>query len=224
MDSLENGPRQTSSVLDVVAQVVNAIRDGQLAPGQRLVETEFAKRLGVARTTIREDFQRLEVDGLLSQERHRGFLVRVIDRSELRQIYEAKGALDGLAARLAAPKFAHDSRKLEELYQGLEDARARHSMKDFTGLNHEFHDLVRRTSENSVIYRMLGTLEQSAYHYQFRLLIDNAQVFLSQDDHARIFQALKNGDADGAEREAREHAYSSLTQLLQLPDTLFGAP
>jgi len=210
-------------VLDVVAQVVAAIRDGQLAPGQRLVETEFAKRLGVARTTIREAFQRLEAEGLLSQERHRGFLVRVINRAELRHIYEAKGALDGLAARLAAPRFKQNSRELDELHQGLEEAHARLSMKDFTRLNHEFHDLIRRTSENSVIYRMLSTLEQSAYHYQFRLLIDNSQVFSSQEDHTRIYKALKKGDADGAEREARAHAHSSLNQLMQLPDMLFGA-
>src|SRR5579859_3949017 len=96
--------RETGSpVLAVAAQLVAAIRDGELAPGQRLVETEFAKRLGVERTTMREALQRLEAQGLLSQERHRGFLVRAIDRRELRENYEARAALDGLASRLAAP-------------------------------------------------------------------------------------------------------------------------
>jgi DNA-binding GntR family transcriptional regulator len=213
-----------SPVLHVAAQLVAAIRDGELAPGQRLVETEFAKRLGVARTTVREAFQRLEAQGLLSLERHRGFLVRAINRRELREIYEARGALDGLAARLAAPKFKQDSRQLEALHGALEEARTANSMRDFTRLNRAFHELIRSTAGNHLIARMLVTLEQSAYHYQFRLLVDGRQVFETQDDHTKIYLALRQGDADIAEREARSHAQRSLEQLMQLPDTLFSAP
>lgn len=212
-----------SSVLDVVAQLVAAVRNGQLAPGQRLVETDYAKRLGVARTTIREAFQRLEVEGLLSQERNRGFQIRVLDRQALQEIYQAKGALDALAARLAAPHVAADHRGLDEIQAGLEAARSRGNMRDFTRLNQEFHDLIRLMSGNALIGRMLATLERSAYHYQFRLLIDTERVFATQDDHGRIHAALVAGDGAGAGLAAAEHVHNTLDHLMQLPDSFFGA-
>jgi DNA-binding GntR family transcriptional regulator len=222
MAAVEDVRHSGSSVLDVGAQLVAAIRDGQLAPGQRLVETEFARRFGVARTTIREAFQRLEVEGLLSQERHRGFTIRTLDRQELREAYEARAVLDGLAARLSAPHFKADSAELDRIHADLEAARLARDMKEFTLQNRAFHELIRQVSGNALVGRMLGRLEQSVYHYQFRLLVENAQVFTSQDDHVRIYEALKAGDGEAAEREARAHAMHSLDQLMELPDGMFG--
>ncbi len=213
----------SSSVHDVAAQVMAAVRNGQLAPGQRLVETEYARRLGVARTTVREAFQRLEVQGLLSQERNRGFQVRVLDRKALQEIYEAKAALDGLAAQLAAPHIAADHRALDEIQAGLQAACARSNMRDFTRLNQEFHDLIRRVSGNALIGRMLTTLEQSAYHYQFRLLIDTERVFATQGDHDRIHAALAAGHGEAAGQAAAAHVLHTLDHLMQLPDSFFGA-
>jgi DNA-binding GntR family transcriptional regulator len=222
-DSRSTDPRSpTSSVHDVVEALVAAIRTGRLAPGQRLGEIDFAKRLGVARTTIREAFQRLEVEGLLSQERHRGFMVRVINRKELQDIYEARAALDGLAARLAAPRVKQDGRELDRIYQELEQSHDASDMKNFTRLNGEFHEGIRRISGNDLIARMLQRLEQSVYHYQFRLLIDSSLVFQTQDDHRKIYQALKAGDGPSAELHVRDHSMNSLNQLLQLPDKMFG--
>jgi DNA-binding GntR family transcriptional regulator len=223
MTGLAEVGRSTSSVHDVVALIIAAVREGQLAPGQRLVELDFAKRFGVARTTIREAFQRLEVEGLLSQERHRGFTVRVIDRKELQEIYEARAALDGLAARLSAPHFRQDSGELDRIFQELEHAHELSDMRNFTRLNREFHELIRFVAGNDLIVRILRTLGQSVYHYQFRLLIDNTQVFLTQEDHRKIYQALKAGDSAAAERLVQEHAMNSLNQLLKLPDTMFGS-
>jgi DNA-binding GntR family transcriptional regulator len=185
------------------------------------VETEFAKRLGVARTTVREAVQRLEAQGLLSLERHRGFLVRTVNRGELREIYQARGALDGLAARLATPHFQRDGRPLQEIYDGMTAACEARDMQEFTRLNRAFHGLIRRTSGNHLIARMLDQLEQSAYHYQFRLLVDGRQVFQTQEDHTKIYQALVTGDAAAAERESIAHAERALEQLMQLPDRLF---
>jgi DNA-binding GntR family transcriptional regulator len=221
-EEVAEGIQETGSpVLTVAAQLVAAIRDGELAPGQRLVETEFAKRLGVARTTMREALQRLEAQGLLSLERHRGFLVRAIDRRELRENYEARAALDGLASRLAAPAFRQDSRELKAIYDGLEAACVARNMQEFTRLNRAFHKLIRDTGGNQLVTGMLEKLEQSIYHYQFRLLVDGQQVFQTQEDHSKIYQALAAGDADAAEMETRAHAMRSLEQLMQLPDRLF---
>jgi DNA-binding GntR family transcriptional regulator len=216
---LENRP---SPVLDVVAQVVDAVRDGQLAPGQRLIEADFAKRLGVARSTVREAFQRLEVEGLLAVERHRGFSIRALTRAEVRDIYEVREALDGLAARLSAPRFKNHPRELTDLHEKLKRAREEVNLHDFTRSNREFHQLIRLRSGNDLVCKTLNLLERSVYHYQYRLLVHGRATLDSQDEHVQIYDALRVGDGEAAEHVMRAHVRSSLAALTNLPDTVFA--
>ena len=215
---------QGSPVLSVVAYIIDAVREGRLSPGQRLVETDFAKKLDVARGTVREAFQRLEAEGLLSLERHRGFLVRTLTRQRLREIYEVRAALDGLAARLAAPCFKGGDPELAAVIATLESARGRRDVRSFTQANQAFHELIRRRSGNELILKLLSGLEHSVYNYQFRLLIESDAVFDTQDDHLEIAHALGRGDSEAAEAAARRHAEHSLEELLKLPDLLFESP
>jgi DNA-binding GntR family transcriptional regulator len=213
---------ELSPVLEVAAQVVAAIRDGQLAPGQRLIETDFAKRLGVARTTVREAFQRLEAEGLLAIERHRGFLVRTLTRAKVREIYQVREVLEGLAARLAAPHFKADGAQLRDVVSRLDDARAQSNIQNFTRGNRDFHNLIRTRSGNELVQKTLATLEHSVYHYQYRLLVQSAAVFDGQDEHIAISNALFAGNGTAAELAMKKHIRHSLDELLQLPDTFFG--
>lgn len=212
---------QRSPVLAVVDQIVEAIREGQLAPGQRLVEADFAKTLGVARSTVREAFQRLEVEGLLSQERHRGFLVKILTRDHLREIYQIRETLDGLAARLATPEIQRDCTELQQHAEALEKASAEGNLRDFTQHNRAFHDLIRRKSGNALLFATLRSLDRSVYYFQFRLLVEHARVFETQHEHREIFEALRSGNADAAEEASRRHVRHALAELLQLPDRRF---
>jgi DNA-binding GntR family transcriptional regulator len=219
-----DAPDQGSPVLSVVAYIVEAVREGRLSAGQRLIETDFAKKLDVARGTVREAFQRLEAEGLLSLERHRGFLVRTLTRQRLREIYQVRAALDGLAARLAAPHFKGGDPELAAVIATLESARDRRDVRTFTQANQAFHDLIRRRSGNELVLKLVSGLEHSVYNYQFRLLIESDAVFDTQDDHLEIVHALERGDGEAAEAAARRHAERSLEELLKLPDPLFGNP
>ena len=220
MDALDT-PVALSPVLDVADQIEGAIRDGRLALGQRLVEADWAKRLGVARTTVREAFQRLEVEGLLCSERHRGYMVRSLTRAEVRSICEVRQALDSLASRLAAPAFHADSAELDWVMERLETARARADLTSFSELNREFHGLIRRRSGNTVITRMLNSLQKSVYHYQYRLLVQGNAVFDSQEDHREIYRALRAGDGDAAALAMSRHVERSLDAYMALPDSAF---
>src|SRR5271154_6604206 len=79
-----------------------AIVNGELLPGERLVEEDLSARLGLGRAAVRMALVRLEHDGLVQRERHRGATVRRVSESEAVEILEARAALEGLAARHAA--------------------------------------------------------------------------------------------------------------------------
>src|ERR1700727_1190216 len=73
------------------------IIEGRLHPNERLVEAELAERLGVGRTAVRTALARLEHEGLVELERHRGARVRVVSVPEAIEILQARAALEGLA-------------------------------------------------------------------------------------------------------------------------------
>jgi DNA-binding GntR family transcriptional regulator len=215
----------TKSAVETVADdILDLMRQGQIAPGQRLVEADIAARFDVARTTVREALQRLEAKGFLSQERHRGFIVRPLSRARLREIYDVRAALDAMAAQHAAPAIARDPAALDALdtlIAAMDSARAAGDMAAFTQLNARFHHLIRERADNRTLVTILEQLDQSVYHMQFRLLVERAGVFASQDDHQRLYGALRLGDGDTAAREAADHAHRALAELLKLPDVLF---
>ena len=95
------GNRQTEAD-DAYATLRSIIRSGELGPGERLVEIDLADRLALGRAAIRTALARLEQDGLVERAPYRGARVRVIGEAEAVEILEARGALEGVAARHAA--------------------------------------------------------------------------------------------------------------------------
>lgn len=211
-----------SSVETVVAGIIAGIRQGNLSPGQRLIETDLASKFGVSRPTVREALQRLEVQGLVSQERHRGFLVRTLTQGRLEEMYQLRGALEALAAKLAAPQISANPAALEEVLLRLDKAEAAADLKGFTEANRDFHDLIRSAAGNRMVADILERLDLSVYHLQFRLLIERPGVFSTNADHHRIFDALKAGDGERAGAESVRHVEHSLAELLKLPADYFS--
>ena len=81
--------------------ILSAIEDGTYRPGDRLVESELAERLGVSRTPVREALQRLETQAMLTRD-GRSLIVASLDHNQLAELYAVRTELEGLAARLAA--------------------------------------------------------------------------------------------------------------------------
>jgi DNA-binding GntR family transcriptional regulator len=117
-----------------------AIVTGRLQPNERLVESDLARSLGVSRTLIRAALVRLEHEGLVEHERHRGARVRLVSESEAVEILETRAVLEGLAARLAAERATPDD--IEDLKGILADMQRLREADDLLGvsdLNAQLH-------------------------------------------------------------------------------------
>ena len=86
---------------DAYSLILDAIDIGVYKPGDRLVESDLAERLGVSRTPIREALQRLETQSLLERD-GRSLIVATLDHNQMAELYVVRRELEGLAARLAA--------------------------------------------------------------------------------------------------------------------------
>ena len=86
----------------VYARILEAIIDRSLPPGHRIRQNELAEKLGVSRQPVSHALHLLHRQGLVAESGRRGFEVTRLDPERIRQLYEVRGAIDALAARLAA--------------------------------------------------------------------------------------------------------------------------
>src|ERR1700722_3194825 len=108
----------------VYARILEAIIDRSLLPGQRVTQNELAERLGVSRQPVSHALHLLHRQGLITKSGRRGFEVTQLDPERIRQLYEVRGAIDALAAKLAAERAESDSAGRAQLEKALHAGRA----------------------------------------------------------------------------------------------------
>ncbi len=187
----------------------DAIREGRLAPGQRLVVADLTSMLGVSNGPVREAIRRLTGEGLVEIVPHRGAAVRVFDSADLREIFDIREVLEGLAARLAAERTGAAGRdpELAAMVVGmraiLEDGPA------YIAHNRAFHKLIYALAGNARLSEQAGQLTLPLYRWQFHTLMDPAYARVSASEHEEIAAAILAGDGARAERAMRNHVDSS---------------
>jgi len=202
---------------DVAAWVRERIRRGRLVPGQRLVEADLVEATGSSRGKVREALRRLESEGLVTIEEFRGATVKRLGPDEVRQIYEARMALEGLAASECARRADAALRaRLTALQRELDIGERAADHDRFAKLNGEWHGLIVAGSGNEYIAQFLTRLTVPVYRLVFATFYTAERIAAANADHRRITAAIVAGRAVDAERAMREHIANGLAALLEL--------
>ncbi len=134
----------------------DGIRRSRFVPGQRLVEADITQATGASRSKVREALQRLESEGLVLIEEFKGASVRRVTLEEVRQIYRARIALEGISARDFAERASPGQRaQLAGLMAELESAVAEAAHDRFNRLNADWHGLIIEGSGNELVAGIL---------------------------------------------------------------------
>jgi DNA-binding GntR family transcriptional regulator len=190
------------------------IVSGRLQPNERLVESDLARSMGVSRTIIRAALVRLEHEGLVEHERHRGARVRLVSQDEAVEILDARAVLEGLAARLAAQRAAAE--EVEDLKTILADMQRLREADDLLAVSDENAKLHRRLldiSGHETAARLIGTLNSQMVRFQYRTILLPGRSERSFAEHAEIIAAVAAGDGDRAEAAMRIHLSSVANAL-----------
>lgn len=191
-----------------------ALLDGDMVPGQRLVEPELAERFGVSRSALRAALIDLAADGLVERVPNRGARVRVVPIEEAVAITECRMVLDGLcAAKAAALATDEQVAALTELGTAMRQAVAGGEPLKYSALNSELHRSVREISGQYVATRLLERLHAQIVRHQFRLSLRPGRPQTSLPEHLAIIDAIAAGDPDAAEAAARTHLRSVIDAL-----------
>ena len=183
-----------------------AIVTGRFQPSERLIESDLARELGVGRSAVRTALARLEHEGLVEHERHRGARVRLVGAREAVEILETRAVLEGLAARAAAVQATPED--VEDLEQILAEMRRRLDAGDLLGASDQnavLHGRILAISGHATAARLIATLKSQLVRFQYRTILLPGRSEHSFGEHEAIVQAIAGHDPDAAERAMRTH-------------------
>jgi DNA-binding GntR family transcriptional regulator len=196
-----------------------SIYRGRLRPGQRIVERELARRLGVSRIPLRESLVRLESEGLVRTVPYSATFVEELSPADMLEIYSLRRELEPLATRLAAVRAdAALVEKLKRLCEQMTRDTASGNMAQLDRTDYRFHHAIVAGSGHK---RLLRSYE-SAHIRIVGPQVDYANVLALPSDttakeHLMLVERIEQRDADGAERLAREQvtrSYQAIEKIL----------
>jgi DNA-binding GntR family transcriptional regulator len=190
------------------------IRRGQFAPEQRLVEVDIIRKTGGSRLKVREAFQRLAAEGLVEIEPFKGASVRSTSLEEVRQIYQARAALEGVTAADFAVLASDEQREeLQRLQAELELCVENRTPERFGRLNAQWHQLLVEGAGGTLIGELLQRLNVPIHRLLFDSFYDADRLRTANEDHRRILQAILARDGPAAEQAMREHVQAGYRML-----------
>lgn len=191
---------------DLVDQVyrtlLDAISTGAMAPGSRVTQEDIATRLGVSRQPVLQALRELKKDGFVVDAKGRGVLVTPLDPDWMRKMYQVRGALDALAARLAAQRCAVIPERL--IAQGRKAALGR-DVQTMIDADVAFHHAIYEASQNPLIAQTAGHHWQHVRRVMGAVLQESGQRDTVWDEHAAIAKAIAAGDVAQAETLVAGH-------------------
>ncbi len=202
------------------------ILTGTLAVGDRVSEVALARDLGVSRTPVREAMAELVEQGLLERMPTGGCMVRSLTRADVVDGIELRGTIEGLACRLAAERGVPEMRLtacdaiLAKIDGALGPGSEHTDFESYMQLNARFHQALGGLSDSAVVLKELDRVTAmpmagpSAF-LQGQALIPQTlrSLFVAQDHHRAIVEAIRHREGARAEALAREHARLALRNL-----------
>jgi DNA-binding GntR family transcriptional regulator len=199
---------------DAYQLILDAIDQGQYRPGDPLVEKDLADRFGVSRTPVREALQRLETQSLLTRD-GRSLVVAALDHTQLAELYVVRGALEGLAARLAARHATPE--EVRVLQDMLEADRALESdPQALARANRRFHRQIHLASHNRFLIQQLDLVHRSMALLATTSIAARGRSRDTLVEHAAIVAAIAAGNGDAADAALRDHISRAFVTRLRL--------
>jgi len=207
-------PRLVELVAD---EVRRRIVDGTWLQGHRLVELQVATELGVSRNPVREAFRSLQAEGFLEMEPRRGTRVAVLSAEEAGHLFDVRGALEELAAGLAARRRDPDDiAELREIVRRGQAATDEDRLVDLPPMNTLYHQVLCRASGNPQLIAVMRPLRDRIQWVYAARVRDRAPA--SWVEHGAIVEAVADGDEALARSRAATHIASAKAAFLALTD------
>ena len=212
--------RGASQTVKALLSMRELLLTGELAAGQRVSEIWAVDHLGVSRTPVRAALARLEEEGFLEALPGGGYAVKTFTEQDAFDAIEIRGALEGLAARLAAERGADPARlaAMDEIIDQIDAVLSKRTMSaddfaTYTGLNERLHQALAEACGGSLLARQIERAQALPFAHPSGFVKAQSQhgdartiFILAQDHHRSVVDAIRRREGARAEALMREHA------------------
>lgn len=189
---------------------------GEYPPGSRINVKKISETFGTSRIPIRDVVNRLSGEGLIQKGSNNRFVVTPLTESDIRETYELRGILEGYLAKQATANFREeDLGFLEENLKQQE--RERNNIEKYIQLNTEFHEYFFKATQNNKFIHILKRLKDYQYRFDRINWITHGSFFvnLTLEQHREIFDSVKKGNGEFAERLIKLHMNTGVEFLVK---------
>jgi len=200
----------------VIDQIINAIAQGNLKPGERIVEVELAKKLGISRGPVREALSTLVQDGILENLPYKGTFVVELNRKEIRDVFTLRALLEEFAVRRIMERDREETaRNLWNVYFELTERVKSRQLNKIAEVDMKFHETLVLAADHHHLYRAWTPLKYRVLLY-FILTIEKRYETFDEflELHAELVRAIESGDTERAVREINRHIIQAGENLL----------
>jgi DNA-binding GntR family transcriptional regulator len=194
----------------------NAILQGFMVPGQRLIDADLVEMFGVSRASVRSAIDDLVVEGLVERIHNRGARVRTVQKDEALEILECRRALEALIAARAAERADNDDiARLRAHGDLLSQAVREGNLAKYSMLNNELHAMLSVIADHHAAADLIGRLNTQIVRHQFQLTRRPGWSHETVGQHLAIIEAVAARDPEAAARAMSEHLTSVIDAIRQ---------
>lgn len=202
-------------------RVYNALREdilnGVYKPGDSLIEVKIAKQLNVSRTPVREAIRQLELEGLVNSIPNRGVTVNGISIKDIKDIYEIRRVLEGMAAKWAVEKITDEEiSRLQEVYELMEFYTMKKDVNQISKLNTSFHEIIFNATKSNIIKHILKDFQFYVKWARHESLCSPGRMEEALKEHHDILLAFIKRDKEEAERCLNIHVENSSRNVFNI--------
>jgi DNA-binding GntR family transcriptional regulator len=203
---VREGISRSTLAEQVYQQLKRRIINQELRPGSRLIVGHIAEEMGISLTPVREALTRLVKDGLVDMIPHKGAYVAKPTKKNFEDLFAVRQALETLAVRLATPKLTRaDFKAMDEILEYGEKSLSAGDSKSWLEADEKLHDFIIRKSENEVLIQIFSQIWDRIHIFRVWTVRYPDRMKRASSEHRNIVSALKERDAQGAEKLMMEH-------------------
>lgn len=204
---------RTSMSQEISGIIRQAIIDGTLLPGQRIVESQLANNLGVSLTPVREAVRQLVGEGILTVVPNRGPSVRILTDDDAFELYSLRAMLEGLAIRLAVTRPIDERAGVRDAFDEMVAVVDDESVESLLTYSTRIHEGIIALSRHERLISMYRSLLLQIAVLN-RIAGQHSTKQHEVEWHRPLVEMTLGDDPDRAEAVMRQHIFESYTNYL----------
>lgn len=200
--------------------IYNSLKDdivtGVLKSNERLILSKVAEQFNASEVPVREAIKKLEVNGLVKNVPYVGAVVKALNDTEVKDLYQIRAYVESLAIKLAIQRSDKAGiKKLKEIIMVMEGAMKEGDVAEFGRTDKKFHLEIARQSGNTRLHRMIEELWNETEQAQSIFRADPALMKQSFEEHLDIFHTIVKNNIEQAEELAKKHRLRIAKKVLE---------